>query len=248
MQSRLYNAAMDLALSLALGLLFLAIGVLINYLADVLPTTRRLSRPAWWPPQGANLRSYFLRPRVGAVLLLALLLGLRFERVIPPTWPAWQWIIVLTFFALVVVIDIEHRAILHPVNLAGAVLFGFIGLIRHGSWGTFWGGAGGFLAMVALYGFGELLGRALARCRGQAWEESALGFGDVNFAGVIGLLMGWPAVIGALFLAVVLAGIFSLLYVLYSLVRGRYRFLAAIPYAPFLALGVLALIFLRGYQ
>ncbi len=65
--------------------------------------------------------------------------------------------------------------------------------------------------------------------------EDALGFGDVNLGGVIGLLLGWPGIIAGLVFAILLAGGFSLVYLLIKLLRREYRPSLAIPYGPFLA-------------
>ncbi len=91
--------------------------------------------------------------------------------------------------------------------------------------------------MLAVYYLGDWLGRLVARARKEPWEETALGFGDVDLAGVIGLLMGWPGVIAALFMGMLAAGIFSAGYLLFTFVSGKYRAFASIPYAPFLCMG-----------
>jgi leader peptidase (prepilin peptidase)/N-methyltransferase len=76
-------------------------------------------------------------------------------------------------------------------------------------------------------------------------EEPALGFGDVTLMGGLGLLLGWPGVWAGLTLAVLLGGAFSLLFLLYGLVRWRrLRLDAYIPYGPFLVLGALGVIWL----
>lgn len=245
-QTLLYNASVSPTQFLAAVLAALLGGLLVNYLADVLPRTRRLSRPEWWPLNAANISAYFSHSRSRVVHLVAL--GLVFWLLTDPlpTWPIWQSVLVLLYFGVVVVIDLEHRAILHPVSIAGAAVMGAIGLLRHGLFSTLVGGLAGFTILLALYGFGELFGRWLARRRGDDWDDVALGFGDVNLAGVIGLLLGWPAIAGALFLTVLIGGAFSLFFVILNLLRGKYEAFAAIPYGPFLVLGVLLLILLRA--
>lgn len=163
-------------------------------------------------------------------------------------WPIWQLALIFIFFGVVVVIDIEHRAILHPVSAVGALLFAWIGILRHGVLPTLAGGLAGFFVLLLLYWFGDYFGAWLARRRGQPWEETALGFGDVNLAGVIGLLLGWPAILGGLMLSAIFGGVYSLGYIAYMLARRRYQLFAAIPYGPFLVLGALLLIILRATQ
>jgi prepilin signal peptidase PulO-like enzyme (type II secretory pathway) len=150
----------------------------------------------------------------------------------------------MTFFGLVVVIDIEHRLILHPVSLVGAILGGVFGYLNHGIWDTVLGGIGGFGIMLIFYFFGELFVRALSKSRGEEISEVALGFGDVNLAGVIGLLLGWPGIIGGLFLAIILGGVVSGIYLLLQSLRKKYQAFQALPYGPFLILSVIVLLYI----
>lgn len=144
---------------------------------------------------------------------------------------------ILVYFLLVTVIDVEHRLVLHPVSLVGALFLGSIGLWRHGLISTMAGGVAGFALMLALYFLGDWLGRLMAKMRGENWEETALGFGDVNLAGVIGLLAGWPGVVAALFVGMLAAGLFSAAYLLRMLIGRKYLPFSSIPYAPFLCFG-----------
>ena len=77
--------------------------------------------------------------------------------------------------------------------------------------------------------------------------EDALGFGDVNLAGVIGLMLGWPGVVGGLMLAIILGGAISLVYLVVSLALRRYQAFAAIPYGPFLVISVLFLLYFSKF-
>jgi leader peptidase (prepilin peptidase)/N-methyltransferase len=97
--------------------------------------------------------------------------------------------------------------------------------------------------MLLLYYFGDLFARWLARRRGQTLDEVALGFGDVNLSGVLGLMLGWPGIIVGLILAIFLGGIFSLLYLLGKIITRRYRTFMAIPYGPFLVASAILLLF-----
>lgn len=164
---------------------------------------------------------------------------------------AWLWwrspslagflpgFVVAAFYLLIVIVDLEHRLILHPVSLSAALVIGLIGLLdpSRGLAKTLWGGAAGLAIFLILYLFGEVIARVLAKLRRQAMTEVAFGFGDVMFAGVIGLTVGWPGVVLALFLGILAAGIFSLVYLLAMLARRRYTAFTPIPYGPFLALG-----------
>lgn len=223
-------------------------GFLVNYLSDALPATRRLTKPEWWPISGSGFAKYFSRPRVLIVFALSLAAAFLLDQNPPSGFAVHFLAIVLVYFLIVAVIDIEHRVVMHPVSIVGAVLMTAIGILRgHTPAGTLLGGAVGFGFMLAIYYLGDWLGRTMARARKEAWEETALGFGDVNLAGVIGLLMGWPGVIAALFMGMLLAGIFSAIYLLLTFFGGRYRAFASIPYAPFLCLGAVASVLLGIY-
>jgi prepilin signal peptidase PulO-like enzyme (type II secretory pathway) len=230
-------------------LAYIAIGLLaafvLNYLADVLPATRRLAKPEWLGKGG--LAVYLRRPRVLIVLLAGAITGALLCTYPPLDMEAWLLGYVLFFFGLVTVIDIEHRVVMHPVSIAGAITLAAVGLTRHDVLNTLLGGAAGFLFMLTLYYLGDLMGRIMSKARGQAWEETALGFGDVNLAGVIGLLMGWPGVVAALFVGMLAAAVFSAGCLLLSFVRGTYKAFASIPYAPFLSFGAVVMVLVGVY-
>ncbi len=234
----------DIAVATLAGL---AAGILVNYLADVLPATRRLSAPPWWPLSAESINDYLQLGRVVLVLLAYITAALLLVRFPPAELSRAFLALLLIHFGVVIVIDIEHRAILHPVSLTGAILFGLWGILRRGWLATLLGGAAGFLIMLAFYWLGEQLGRWLARRRGEAWDDVALGFGDVNLSGVIGLLLGWPSVLGGLVLGILTGGVYSAGHILVQVLRRRYRALAAIPYGPFLSISAVGLILLGAY-
>lgn len=234
---------------LAAGLLVgISAAIVVNYLADALPSTRSLSQPQWWPISAESLRRYFSSRRVLIVLILSLIAGgLLFSY--PPLDVSVYWLAgLLAYFGLVSVIDIEYRVVMHPVSLLGAVGLGAIGVYRHGAADTLLGGLAGFGFMLAIYLLGEGFGRLVARLRQEPWEETALGFGDVNLAGVIGLLMGWPGVVAALFVGMLLAALYSGAFLLATMVRRRYHPFASIPYAPFLSLGAVIMVLISVYR
>jgi leader peptidase (prepilin peptidase)/N-methyltransferase len=222
-------------------------GLLVNYLADVLPQTRRLSKPLWLG-NDKSLLAYLLLARVLFVQFFYLAAAIYLYKTPPFNFPAYLFFAILLYFGLVTLIDVEHRIVMHPLSIAGALLMAAIGVWRHGWVLTLIGAAGGFTLMLALYFVGDLLGRGLARLRKQQWAETALGLGDVNLAAVIGLLMGWPGVLAALVLGIMLAGLYSLIYIVLSILRGNYRLFAAIPYAPFMCIGAVILVATSIYR
>lgn len=231
-------------MTLAWAIIGFGLGGLVCYLADVLPTQRRLAKPVWLPFSFAKFFDYLKLPRNAAVLFLLTLLAVLLFVFPVNAFPGYQLLLVGAYFALVIVIDIEHRLVLHMVSLGGALLLGAIGLQWVGFTRVLLGGAAGFGIMLALYLLGDWLGRLLARLRGRAWQDTALGFGDVTISGVIGVLLGWPSVLSALFFGVLFAGAFSLLYLIWAMAQRSYTPMMSIAYAPFLCLGAMTTIVL----
>ncbi len=228
----------------------------VNYLADVLPVQRRIAAASC--PDCQEKRSwqqYLIRTRCDycgsqldvrhlAVLGLGpVLSGLIYFYPIE-NLGNYGTLIWLVFFGLVVIIDLEHRLILHPVSIVGAGLGVVFGSISHGLLNTLLGGAAGFGIMLIFYFLGDLFVRLMSKTRGEEITEVALGFGDVNLAGVIGLLLGWPGIVGGIFLAIILGGFGSGIFLLIQMVKRKYQAYQALPYGPFLVLSVIALLYI----
>jgi leader peptidase (prepilin peptidase)/N-methyltransferase len=234
-------------------------GMLVNYLSDVLPVKRRLVPPFCTECiQPMGWRQYLIWPRrcghcdkirtrrtwIVELAYIAAALGIwlappeRLGFILGMVW--------LLYFGIIIVIDIEHHVILHPMSLAGAVLGLATGSWLHGLFSTVIGGAVGFGTMLVFYWFGIWYVRAIARRKGSSIEEGdAFGFGDVNLSGVIGLLLGWPGIFAGLVFAVLFAGAFTLLYLAAMVISRRYQPNMALPYGPFLAASAIYLLFLR---
>jgi len=244
-------------LTLILAIIFGLIGsVLVNYLSDVLPFTRKLSGPVCHDCQaGLPFGSYLLNRPCGecgaaptlrhwVVIILGPILAVLMHQYPISNLGLWGGISWMVFFGLVVVIDLEHRLILHPVSLVGAGLGLVFGIFNHGVFNTLLGGVSGFGAMLILYLLGNQFIKFLSKARDEEIDEVALGFGDVNLAGVMGLLLGWPGVVGGLFLAIILGGVVSGIFLMIQFIRKRYRALQALPYGPFLVLSTIILLVL----
>ncbi len=240
-------------------------GLGVNYLADVLPRTRRFSRPVCRRcNQPWSSRAYLLMQRhtcgaarslrtwiVQAVFLAAALA----LWLMPPKGLGFGLgLLLLTYLGVVFVIDLEERLILHPVSLAGVVLGGGIGLYLHGLRATLLGGLAGFGIMFFFY----LLGVAFTRLRARRMraaglepdDEEALGFGDVALSTVLGLTLGWPLIWFGLLLGILAGGAVSLLIVIILLVVRRYRrnaLMVFIPYGPYFVLSAILLLYLPNW-
>lgn len=233
-------------------------GMLVNYLSDILPSTRRLGSPVCvhcyekqpylnyflWPKR--CIECQLPRPwRVWLVEITYIAISICLWQYSPGSLGYVPGFLLFIYFGIVVVIDLEHRLILHPVSVTGGVLSLGIGWKLHGLPATLIGGVLGFIIMLALYYLGDVFARWLARRRGEVLNEVALGFGDVNLSGVIGLLLGWPGIVLGLVLAILLGGLISLIYIIILFVTRRYRTFVAIPYGPFLVISGVILIYFK---
>jgi leader peptidase (prepilin peptidase)/N-methyltransferase len=248
-------------------------GLFVNYASDVLPMTRRFSQPACphcqtpfsWKDYvtfracrscgiGRSLRTWLVQ-------ILAVGSFAYFWLFPPKALGIPLSLIVLVYFGIITVIDLEHRLILHPTSLFGAALGLIVGTYLHSQinnngWLTglgmsILGGVFGFGVMFVLYKFGEIVARFRARrmrAAGQADdEEEALGGGDVYLAGVLGLMLGWPFILNALVYGVLLGGLVSLLFIAALIARRRYSseaLMTFIPYGPYFIIGAFYVLFL----
>jgi leader peptidase (prepilin peptidase)/N-methyltransferase len=152
-----------------------------------------------------------------------------------------------TIFALVLIIDLEHKLILNVVMYpawALALLGSLVHPQPHFYRLALVGGALGFGLLYLIYLLGELFVKIMSKARGRDIHAVAFGFGDVRLGGFIGLVLGVPDVLSALFLAILLGGLGGMLYWFVSaIVLRRYSLFTAIPYGPFLIGGALVYMF-----
>jgi leader peptidase (prepilin peptidase)/N-methyltransferase len=133
----------------------------------------------------------------------------------------------------VIFFDFEHHLILDRVlfpAMALALLVTLSSLLgdRVGLWHqAWWAGIATGLGAALLFLLLALLGSAI-------FKAEALGFGDVKLALFMGLLLGWPFTITALFYGVLLAAVGAVAYiVMHRSLKGT------IAYGPYLAAGSL---------
>ena len=261
---------MNVTLLIPLLLGWLA-GLFINYVSDVLPFTRRFSQPSCPHCQAAFSWADYLTLRGCRNCGRSRSLRTWLVQILAVAAFGYFWLfpskalgiplgmIVLIYFGIITVIDLEHRLILHPTSLAGAVLGLIVGTSIHSRMDGFLMGIGksllgglfGFGVMFLLYQLGALVARFRSRrmrAAGQAEDdEEALGGGDVYLAGVLGLMLGWPFILNALVLGVLLGGLISFIFILSLLVRRRYlgdALMTFIPYGPYFIIGAFYLLFL----
>jgi prepilin signal peptidase PulO-like enzyme (type II secretory pathway) len=237
-------------------------GWLVNYLVDVLPQSRNFSVPVCRKCQTKFKWTDYLFFRICSSCGTRRNLRTLIIQILMILSTIWIWFqpnqvlpfalgfALLIFLAVVFVIDLEHRVILHPVSIIGAVLGLGIGIflrskqsLTFGITSTLLGGATGFGIMLVFYFLGELFVKRMAKKRGLSNDEVALGFGDVNLAGILGLLLGWQLIFICLFFAILAGGLVSLVIIIGMLIAKKYRAFTAIPYAPFLILSAVFFLF-----
>ncbi|MGB7094883.1 MAG: A24 family peptidase [Anaerolineales bacterium] len=235
-------------------------GAIINYISDVLPFKRRLSHPfcsncehnqpllnyLFWPRRCPACQQRRTR-RAWIVELSTILIAAWLWNQPTLVLGFWFSLLIVIYFGIVVVIDLEHHLIMHPTSLFGSILGLVIGIQLHGIVDTLIGGLAGFGAMLVLYILGALFARFVVRRSQSGFNDEALGFGDVILGGILGLLLGWPAIIAGLFFAIIMAGAISLVYLVLTFLTRKYKAFTFIPYGPFMIAGAAALIFFNQY-
>lgn len=220
------------ALALAAGWLLGGAG---NWLADALP--------AWSPPpatpaaplapprfehwaalvQPARWRT---RPRlpllIAATMAASALAVLVIPGVVAIAWAVCSAALLLT----ILVIDLEQRRVLN-IMLGPAALCVILGSLLAPP-PTFWMAlAGGLVGLVVFLAIG-LLGRG------------AMGGGDVKLMGLVGLMVGYPAIFAAMIYGILLGGAAAL----FLLITRRGTRKSSFAYAPYLAVGALITVFI----
>jgi prepilin signal peptidase PulO-like enzyme (type II secretory pathway) len=233
------------------------IGILINYLSDVLPASRRFT----WPlckvcNRPYSIKDYLVTRRCSGcgnktstrfiiVLISAVILCILINFFPFSILGFWATLPILIFLGVIMVIDIEHRAVLVETSLFGFVLFLIYGIILNGLLRTIIGAVVGFLIMLTFYFLGLALSKIVGKLRHQKIDEVAFGLGDVSFGLILGLLTGWPSIFRAITISVLVFGAFTLALFFALLFSKRYHaFSSALPFTPFLILGAIAIFFL----
>lgn len=236
-------------LTLLFAFLGLLVGALLNVLADDLPGSAGLQpphcpncnhrySPAGWLATGRFLLGRRACPQCGLVrwrpLLVEIATALAFA-LLPLLFSHPFSLLLYAYHVavliLIIVIDLEHRLILHAVTFP-STLIALIGsfFLKDGTnvpLSSLLGLITGFLIFYALY----LLGRRL-------FGPGALGFGDVTLAMTMGAMLGLHRIIFALVLGILLGGLISVLLI----ASGRFGLRSRVAYGPFLAVAGLIMI------
>jgi len=232
-------------------------GILINYFSDVLPISRRLTRPKCKAcDRPFTLKDYLFSykcsncghkksARTFIVLISTVVICVLLNYFPFSVFGFLGALPLLIFMGIVLTIDIEHRLVLLETSILGFVICLIYGIILRGLARTLLGALGGFAIMLLFYLLGLVFNVVMGKIKNQKIEEVAFGFGDVSMGTVLGLLTGWPSITGALIIAILAFGVFSLLFILGLILTKRYQaFASALPFVPFLILGAVVLFYL----
>lgn len=233
---------------------------LVNYIGDVFPRAEEkqnlkeyLSPVCGLCKEKISWRSFlFFKPcnlcgqnkskRFWLVLLIVPVLFI-LEYYFPPQGVSGEWMASLVlYFSAVAVIDIEERSILRSLTIFGWLLTFLIGILSHKLSLTLLGGASGLIIMLGLYYAGVFFKKIMEKQKGIEMDE-ALGFGDVYIAVMAGFVLAFPNVIYGLLMAILMGGLTSLVYLFYMLVKKEYKPFSPIPYAPFIMLSVILILY-----
>jgi leader peptidase (prepilin peptidase)/N-methyltransferase len=228
------------------------VGGVINQLGSDLPRREAPTEPhcpycgeqrRWWQRLGvtAHLLGAARCPSCGASIglrqpLIEIGLGVAFSYLwltLGPSIKLLFYALYSAIFALILITDMERRLILNVVTYP-AIMLGFVASFLVPGvtwWSALMGGAIGltFFFLVAVVGHA-------------AFGSGAMGAGDVKLALFVGLVTGYPLVIEAIVLTILIGAAVSLV-LLVTRVRSLSDY---VPYGPFLIAGAMITL-LWGY-
>lgn len=237
-----------MVLNLIFAVAGLVVGGLINALADDLPARVRPSTPhclncenrfgpSRWLGLGRMLQGgrcphceealgrRYVAVEVVTALIYAVLPSL-ISRPVDLLFAAAY----IAILILIIVIDLEHRLILHVVTFPSTLLalVGSMFISGNSLPLALMGAVLGFLVFFGLYWLGK-----------QLFGPGALGFGDVTLSMTLGAMVGFPYVVFALVIGIILGGLIS-----FGLIAsGRLSMRSYVAYGPFLAMaGIITVI------
>ncbi len=220
----------------------LLVGGVVNILADDLPRRRRPRFPTnpldWLVSVRVLLgRETDEETRLRGILTEASMVAI--YAFLPTISNHPSFLAVLCFYftilVLIIVIDMEHRLILHvvtfPTTLAGLII-GFFEISSTDLRSAALGAVAGFVIFYLLYLLGYLM-----------FGRGALGFGDVTLSMTLGAMLGIQLILPTLIIGILIGGVASLLLILFR-IRGLR---SHIPYGEFLAVSGMIML-LWGYE
>lgn len=183
------------------------------------------------PLKGRRLRVY----QVGAGLAGAIVWAAAIYADVDAVGTACP-ILFATILVLLASTDFERRLLpnrlMYPAIVLGALLSW--AWPDHGLAASWLGAGAAFAAAVAIFALGLAFGILLGV------RATPFGIGDAKLIVLIGLIVGWPGMLTALFFGVIAAGVPAVVL----MVRGRGK--SVFSYGPYLAAGALVVMLTHG--
>jgi prepilin signal peptidase PulO-like enzyme (type II secretory pathway) len=244
-------------------------GALVNMLADDLPKRRRVHFPPRYPddsprppiawmgltaflfgrrtaPSGARLTwRYPLTELLTAGLMLLTLFATADDPRMTPLQLVF-WLVYMIIFALITVIDLEHRLILFVVIIPSCII-ALIDAVVTGYGADLGqaliGGAVGFGVFFLLYMGGFLFVYISGKLRGHTTDEVAFGYGDVMLITLSGFILGWQPLIPVMFLTVFLGAFGALIWIASRFFsRTGYSMFTPLPYGQYIVIATILML------
>jgi prepilin signal peptidase PulO-like enzyme (type II secretory pathway) len=258
-------------------------GGIVNVLADDLPHYRRPRLPryadetkrpvsAWLgitafllgkrtSANGVKLTWRYPLAEIATVTGMVIALTVKTNRFDVSDLQLVFWLIYIAIFVLITVIDLEHKLILFAVILPSCALAILDAVLTPTSQepdlrDALFGGALGFGVFFILYMGGYVYLYIVNQAQGRNIDDVAFGYGDVMMATLSGLILGWQAVIFAMFITVFLGAAGAILWMISRRFSGTgYSMFTALPYGPYIVAGTVIMLlfssevrlFLVGY-
>jgi len=246
---------MSAIITACFGILGLSVGSFFNLCIDRLPQNKSIVRPGSHCDNcGQSLKAADLVPVFSYIWLRGRCryCGARIPLRLPVVelatacifaFLAWHYlhlgqrlelaftVIYAAIFIAIFVIDLEQGLVLNILVFPGMAL-AFVFSFFWGGFEEFWPRVGPGFTLSALLGgavgFGLMLLPYLI-------SRGGMGAGDVKLAGLIGMVVGFPQVLAALLVGIIIGGV-AAVFLLVARLRGRKE---AIPFGPFLAVGAI---------
>jgi prepilin signal peptidase PulO-like enzyme (type II secretory pathway) len=156
------------------------------------------------------------------------------------------YLVYMTVFALIIVIDMEHRLILFvviiPVLILALVDAFVLPQIGPNLRDALYGAGAGFGIFFLLYLGGFAFNYFVAKIQNRALP-TAFGYGDVMMITFSGALLGFADVLVALFITIFLGAIGAILYLFGKRIfGGGYSAFTAIPYGPYIVVATIIML------
>ncbi len=239
---------MEIVLAFIFFLIGISFGSFLNVVADRVPQRKSIvSPPSHCFHCGHPLEARDLIPIVSYLvlkgrcrycgagipvrsMLVELITGLLFVLAWAVIGLQWQLSVVLLYISILIILSITD---LESGYLPGLIIYPSIGIVLIITLVKIIAGLYPDVSSIAIgfiSGFGFFF---LIWCIGRLFKKEVIGFGDVIMGGLIGIMVGFPLVAAAIYVAVLMGGLTIVLMMVFKL----WKLNQPIPFALFLAAG-----------